>query len=255
MHDWPAAEKPPAAQRSTARSRFASASTMVAAFEPSSSIRRFRPAWRATMRPTAEDPVNEISATRSSSVRACATPADPGSTLSAAAGQPAAIASVASARIASGVCSGGLITTGQPAPMAGPSLCAAISSGKLKAGMAATTPTGSATVRPTRPSAPGMASSGRISPTLRVAASAEKRSVETVRATSSRTSRIVLPVSDKSSPARSSVRASTRLARSARIAARRERGRAAVSSSAPVAAASAASTSAAPACATSAAML
>ena len=227
----------------------------MAAFEPSSSISRFSADCRATSRPTADEPVKDTSATRGSSVRSRATSAGPGSTLRAPAGQPAASASSARARIASGVWSGGLITTGQPAPIAGPSLWAAIRSGKLKAGMPATTPTGSATVMPIRPSAPGIASSGSTSPTVRVAASAQNRRVPTARCTSSRVSRTVLPVSDSSRPASSGPRASTRAASSARIAARRDRGSAEVSGSAAEAAASAASTSAGPACATIAAVL
>src|SRR5262249_33805526 len=130
-----------------------------------------------------------------------------------------------------------------------------IRSGKLNAGMPATTPTGSAKVIPIRPSAPGIASSGSTSPTVRVAASAQNRSVPTARCTSSRVSRTVLPVSESSRSASSDPRASTLVASSARIAARRERGRAAVSGRAPLAAASAASTSAGPACATMAAVL
>ena len=66
----------------------------------------------------------------------------PVTTFSTPAGMPARCASSAAASAVNGVCSAGLITTGQPAASAGATLRVIIASGKFHGVMAAHTPTG-----------------------------------------------------------------------------------------------------------------
>ena len=102
--------------------------------------------WRARMRPTSVDPVNDRWRTTSllhstwptamlcsaSAVRMLSTPA----------GMPARMASSAKASALSGVASAGLITTLQPAASAGATLRVIIAMGKFQGVMAAHTPIG-----------------------------------------------------------------------------------------------------------------
>ncbi len=70
-----------------------------------------------------------------------------GSTFSTPAGMPARCASSATASADSGVCSAGLITTGQPAASAGATLRVIIAIGKFHGVIAAQTPMGCGTTR------------------------------------------------------------------------------------------------------------
>src|SRR5271165_1973845 len=62
---WPVVPKPPQSPPSMASSRFASSSTIIGFFPPSSSEQclKLLAAMPPTMRPTAEDPVSEIART------------------------------------------------------------------------------------------------------------------------------------------------------------------------------------------------
>src|SRR5205085_5125151 len=92
--------------------------------------------------PTDGEPVKVSSLKRSSSTSGAASLLFSGSTLNASAGQPdsAMIAASLSAEI--GVCEAGLSTTGQPAAIAGASLCATRLTGKLNGEIAAIGPIG-----------------------------------------------------------------------------------------------------------------
>src|SRR5262249_2903335 len=158
MQLWPAYEYPPTTQRSAANARSASEWTITPALPPSSSVTRLRPARRFISQPTTGEPVNVSSLKRSSSTSAAASLLFIGSTLSAAAGQPASRMIPASVSAEIGVCEAGLSTTGQPAAIAGASLCATRFSGKLNGEIAAIGPIGKRRTRPWRPSPPGVAS-------------------------------------------------------------------------------------------------
>ena len=92
----------------------------------------------------------------------------------------------------------GLSTTELPAAKAGPTLWQTRLSGKLKGVIAATTPQGTRSVKPSRPAPPGALSSGRTSPDNRLASSAERSSVSAARETSKRPSARVFPSSELS---------------------------------------------------------
>ncbi len=98
------------------------------------------------MRPTSVEPVNDRWRTASLSHSALPTSTECApsavTTLSTPAGMPARCASSASASADSGVCSAGLMTTGQPAASAGATLRVIIAIGKFHGVMAAHTPTG-----------------------------------------------------------------------------------------------------------------
>ena len=68
--------------------------------------------------------------------------------------------------------SAGFNTTVFPAPIAGPTLCATKFNGKLNGVIAPITPIGFRIVYAIRPSAPGAASNGNVSPYIRFASSA-----------------------------------------------------------------------------------
>jgi hypothetical protein len=105
--------------------------------------------------PTSVEPVKEnlrtsgfwVSSSPTSRARVVVT------TLSTPAGSPAAAASSASARAESGVSSGGLTTTVQPAAMAGATLRVIMAMGKFQGVIAATTPIGCFSTRMRLPAA------------------------------------------------------------------------------------------------------
>ena len=129
-----------------ARSRSASAKTMLALLPPSSSVSRLT--WRAQSamicRPTSVDPVNTILRTAGWSTSRCPTTLPlPGSTWNTPSGRPASSASSPIRIAVSGVASAGLATTAQPAASAGAMPQDKIGIGKFHGTMRPTTPTGS----------------------------------------------------------------------------------------------------------------
>ena len=142
---------------STARSRSASSKTMNGALPPSSSETFFTVVAHCAISclPTSVEPVNEnfrtsgfwVSSRPTSCARVVVT------TLNTPFGSPARSASSASARAESGVSSGGLTTTVQPAAMAGATLRVIIALGKFHGVIAATTPIGCFSTRMRLPAA------------------------------------------------------------------------------------------------------
>ena len=142
---------------STAWSRSASSKTMKGALPPSSSETFFTVVahWAIKSLPTSVEPVNEnfrtsgfwVSSTPTSLARVVVT------MLSTPLGKPARWASSARASALSGVSSGGLITTGQPAAMAGATLRVIMAMGKFQGVIAATTPIGCFSTRMRLPAA------------------------------------------------------------------------------------------------------
>ncbi len=107
----------------------------------------------------------------------------------------------------SGVRLAGLSTKGQPAAIAGATLCAARFNGKLKGVMKEQGPTGTRRVKPRVFAERGALSRGSTSPAMRSASPAAMRKVSMRRATSPRESRMGLPASMHSMSASSSERA------------------------------------------------
>ncbi len=110
-------------------------------------------------------------------------------------GRPASPRSSAKARAERGVAGAGLSTTGQPAAIAGATLCAARFKGKLNGVMAPTTPIGTRMANPSRPAPEDVASIGTTSPESTRASAAERVRVSTHRATSARDARMGFPAS------------------------------------------------------------
>ena len=165
MQLWPANENAFAAQRAAASSTSASASTITGVAFPSSRLTRLRGARSRMPQPTGPEPVNVMSATRSSSTRTSPmSPDGPTSTFSQPGGSPASCSSSARKSAESGVCDAGLRTTAQPAASAGAILCATRLSGKLNGLIAPTTPIGRRIVKASLPSPACEASMGIISP-------------------------------------------------------------------------------------------
>ena len=132
-----------------ARSRSASANTMLALLPPSSSVSRFtccaQPAM--TWLPTSVDPVKTILRTAGWSTRRWPTTDPfPGSTWNTPSGSPASRASSPIRIAVSGVRSAGLAITGLPAARAGPSPQPRIGMGKFHGTISPTMPTGSLNV-------------------------------------------------------------------------------------------------------------
>ena len=122
---------------------------------PSSSVTRLEPAAAiaATCSPIGVEPVKAT--LRTSGWRTSASPTmlpRPLSTLNTPAGSPASVKISASRSVVSGVVSAGLATTALPVRNAGPSLLHSSVVGKFHGTIAATTPSGR---RSTRPSTPG----------------------------------------------------------------------------------------------------
>ena len=126
----------------------ASSKTMKGALPPSSSESFFTVGahWRIRMRPTSVEPVNDRWRTMSLSHSALPTSTDCAASavtmLRTPAGMPARCASSALASADSGVCSAGLMMTGQPAASAGATLRVIIAIGKFHGVIAAHTPAG-----------------------------------------------------------------------------------------------------------------
>ena len=169
QQSWPAFPKTAPGAAAAARSRSASAKTMLADLPPSSSVTRFM-VWAAPTaipRPTSVDPVNATLATSGCSTRRCPTVRPgPATTLTTPSGSPASRAIRSSSSAVSGVSSAGLSTTVFPAASAGATFQAAIVSGKFQGTISATTPSGSRKVM-ARPPPTGM-----VSPRLRSGAPA-----------------------------------------------------------------------------------
>src|SRR5262245_23664386 len=187
MHDCPACEKPATATLAAAVAQSLGASTISGAFEPSSNRTFLRAAFAAIAQPTAAEPVNVIYAT--SSWVASASPTtepEPVTTFSHPAGTPSPFSNSASSSDDTGVCDAGFSTTGQPAAIAGASLCTTRLSGKLNGEIAASTPMGTRSVKPVLPAPAGVSALGSISPVNVRASAAANAKVSTARAASAR---------------------------------------------------------------------
>ena len=150
---------------------------------PISRITRFPVLAHSTAmwRPTAVEPVNEISFTRGSSksTRASVGPS-PGTTLRTPGGRPAFSKISASFRPTSEVSSDGLRTKVLPVASANATFLSASTTGKLKGDMPATTPSGRRIARESRPET----SEGKTSPCTRRASPAMERSILAAKGTS-----------------------------------------------------------------------
>ncbi len=150
------------------------------------------------------------------------------STASASSGQPAFRITSPSASAVNGVCGAGFTITGQPAAMAGATLCATRFNGKLNGVIARTGPTAKRCTSPQRPSLPSVKSSGMLSPPSRAASSAAVLKVSTARSTSVRAMRTGLPASATINCAKRSFCSISAAATSSRISRRFQRGKARV---------------------------
>ncbi len=220
MQLWPANENAFAASFAAVPSG-ASAQTIAGVALPSSSFTRLRCARSASPQPTAPEPVNVISFTRSSPTSSSPIgAAGPATTFSQPGGRPASSASPARKRAESGVTPAGLSTTGHPAASAGATLCATRLSGKLNGEIAPTIPIGSRSVKASFPSPAGEASIGTTSPASLRASTAANVYVEIARDASTRAAFIGLPASAEivraASSARSRSKAATASSRRAR---------------------------------------
>ena len=176
--------------------------------------------------PTGGDPVNVMSATSGWSTSALPTsPPPPVTTLSQPGGRPHSSSSrSASAMAENGVWLAGFSTTGQPAAIAGASLCATRFSGKLNGLIAPTTPTGTRRTKPSLPSPASLASSGTISPVSVRATAAANWNVLTARSASTRAVFMGFAASTAMVRAKSSWRSASSSAARSRISARRHGG-------------------------------
>src|SRR5882724_2844247 len=204
MQVCPAYVNPPAAQRSAAKSIFASAQTITPALPPSSSTTRFLPAFFFSCQPTAVLPVKLSSLMRSSEMISPASSFDKDNTFSPPAGHPASSIIRASRKAVNGVCGAGLRTIVQPAAIAGASLCATRLIGKLNGVIAAIGPSGNLRTMPQRPAVDACQSSGKNSPPTRTASSAATLNVKIARSTSTRDALSGLPASSAMMRANSS---------------------------------------------------
>jgi len=112
------------------------------------------------VRPTAGEPVKLNSAMRSSSTSCCPVVLSLGSTENALRGQPLFSIISANFRVERGVELAGLMIIGQPAAIAGATLCAIKFMGKLNGVMPATTPIGNFLSIMWRPAAAGVIPAG-----------------------------------------------------------------------------------------------
>ena len=221
MQLWPAKENAFAASRVAASSRSASAATMTGVALPSSRFTRLRGARSRSFQPTPAEPVNVMSATRSSSTRTSPISlAGPQTTLSQPDGRPASSSSSARSSADSGVCDAGLRTTAQPAASAGATLWATRLNGKLNGEIAPMTPIGMRSVSASFPEPAGEASIGTMSPASFRASTAAIVNVDCARKASMRAAFIGFPASAEIVRAISSLRSSTSRAVRSRMAAR-----------------------------------
>ena len=143
---WPALRYLEIIAPSTAESMSASSKTMKGALPPSSSDIFLIVGAHCfiRMRPTSVEPVKlrwrTVSEAHSTPPISIDESASPVTMLSTPAGRPARRASSAQASADSGVCSAGLMTTGQPAASAGATLRVIIATGKFHGVIAAHTP-------------------------------------------------------------------------------------------------------------------
>ena len=122
---------------------------------------RLRPECAFSSQPTLAEPVKLISLMRSSFSASHAVSASASVKMaSASSGQPAFKMTSPSAKAVNGVCGAGFTITGQPAAMAGATLCATRFNGKLNGVIARTGPMPNRCTRPQRPSLPSVKSSG-----------------------------------------------------------------------------------------------
>ena len=216
MQDWPAWLNPATLILAAAVAQSPSGSMTTGALLPSSRP-TFLVAARARMpQPTGGEPVKVIMATSGCSTRWLAVDPAQGTTFSHPGGSPhSSISSSASFRADSGVAEAGLSTTGQPAAIAGATLWHTRLRGKLNGEIPATTPMGTRLTQPTFPSPAEEASSGISSPPSVRATAAEKLTVSTARAASTRAVLMGLAASAEITVANSSTRsARSRAARS-----------------------------------------
>ncbi len=165
QQSWPALPKTALGAAAAARSRSASAKTMLADLPPSSSVTRLIvcAAAAAIPRPTSVEPVKATLATSGCSTRRCPhTRPGPTTTLTTPSGIPDSTAILSNSTAVSGVSSAGLRTTVLPAASAGPSFQPAMTSGKFQGVMSPTTPSGSRKVM-SMPPATGIVSPSRRS--------------------------------------------------------------------------------------------
>src|SRR6185436_20169215 len=145
VHRWPLVPKAPQTAPSTARSIFASSMTMMAFFPPISSEHGLKllAAASPTIRPTSDDPVNEIA--RTSGWLTSGAPASgpkPVTMLTTPLGNPASINARTRLIVESGVSSAGLMTQVLPQTNAGNSFHDGIAIGKFHGVIIPTTPIG-----------------------------------------------------------------------------------------------------------------
>ena len=134
--------------------RSASSQTIIGSDPPSSSVTRLEPfaASAATRSPVAVEPVKAT--LRTSGWVTSASPASapvPGSTVSTSSGSPASRRISPRRSVVSGVESAGFATTVLPHSRAGPSLLHSSVVGKFQGTIAATTPSGRSSTRPSTP--------------------------------------------------------------------------------------------------------
>src|SRR4051794_18680237 len=176
MHDWPAKEYPPTAIFGAALFQSASGSMMTGELLPSSKLTFLRAARSRMPQPTGGEPVKVIIATSGCSTSRLATRPGAVTTFSQPGGRPqSSMSNPASFNAVRGVAEAGFRTTGQPAAIAGATLCDTRLSGKLKGLIAPTTPMGTRNTNPNLPIPAELASSGRVSPVIVRATAAEKR--------------------------------------------------------------------------------
>src|SRR5436190_16651450 len=142
---WPVVPKAPQSAPSTARSRFASSSTIIGFLPPSSSEQCLKlfAAVVPIVRPTALDPVNEIARTSGcSSIGAPASAPKPLTMLTTPLGTPASARTRTKLNVERGVSCAGLITQVLPQTSAGNSFQDGIAMGKFHGVIIPQTPTG-----------------------------------------------------------------------------------------------------------------
>src|SRR5580700_4617340 len=141
----PVVPNAPQSPPSTASSRFASSSTIIGFFPPSSSEQGFRlfAAVVPMIRPTAEEPVNETARTAAfSAIGAPASGPYPVTTFTTPFGTPASVSACTRLKVDSGVSSAGLITQALPQTRAGSSFHEGIAIGKFHGVIMPQTPSG-----------------------------------------------------------------------------------------------------------------
>ena len=165
MQTWPALEKPLATVPATTLAISASGMTISGELEPSSIVTLLRPATLQICSPTSMLPVNVTFRIRLSDTRASPmVPPEPVTHWIASGGRPASSSISVSFRAERGVSEAGLMITALPPAMAGPTLWQTRFSGKLNGEIAATTPTGTRSVKPSWPVQVGAPSRGMVSP-------------------------------------------------------------------------------------------